>query len=216
LPGFNQGRVSVQDLAAQLAAKLLDVQPGQRVLDLCAAPGGKTAAILERQPEVQSLLAVDVAEQRLSRVTDNLQRLKLKADTLVADASQPETWAAGRQFERILLDAPCSGFGVIRRHPDIKLLRRETDIAALQSLQSRILEAAWQMLVPGGVLLYATCSVLKQENELQIEEFLSHHADAEEIPIHGAWGTARPHGRQILTGNLQMDGFYYARLGKAA
>ncbi|MDD1621486.1 MAG: 16S rRNA (cytosine(967)-C(5))-methyltransferase RsmB [Methylococcaceae bacterium] len=214
LPGFGEGRVSVQDIAAQLAAKLLDVHPDQRVLDLCAAPGGKTAAILERQPALQSLLAVDVDEQRLNRVTDNLRRLKLQADTLAADAGQPETWAEGRQFDRILLDAPCSGFGVIRRHPDIKLLRRESDIAALQALQARILEAAWQLLAPGGVLLYATCSVLKQENELQIEGFLNRHADAEEISIHAAWGMARPHGRQILTGNLHMDGFYYAKLSK--
>lgn len=214
LPGFGAGRVSVQDIAAQLAAKLLDAQPGQRVLDLCAAPGGKTAAILERQPALQSLLAVDVDEQRLCRVAGNLQRLGLQADTLAADAGQPESWAAGRQFDRILLDAPCSGFGVIRRHPDIKLLRRETDIAALQALQGKILNAAWQLLAPGGMLLYATCSVLKQENELQIADFLSSHADAQEIAIHAAWGTARPHGRQILTGNLHMDGFYYAKLGK--
>jgi 16S rRNA (cytosine967-C5)-methyltransferase len=216
LPGFGEGRVSVQDIAAQLAAKLLDAHPGQRVLDLCAAPGGKTGAILERQPALQSLLAVDVDEQRLSRVTDNLRRLRLQADTLAADAGQPETWADGRQFDRILLDAPCSGFGVIRRHPDIKLLRRESDIAALQTLQARILDAAWQLLAPGGVLLYATCSVLKQENELQIESFLNRHGDAAEIAIHAAWGTARPHGRQILTGNLHMDGFYYAKLGKTA
>lgn len=214
LPGFGEGRVSVQDIAAQLAAKLLDTQPGQRVLDLCAAPGGKTAAILERQPALQSLLAIDVDEQRLRRVTDNLRRLNLPANTLAADASQPDTWAEGRQFDRILLDAPCSGFGVIRRHPDIKLLRRESDIATLQTLQSRILDAAWQLLAPGGVLLYATCSVLKQENELQIESFLNCHADAEEISIHSAWGMARPHGRQILTGNLHMDGFYYAKLSK--
>lgn len=216
LPGFGEGRFSVQDVAAQLAAKLLDVQPGQQVLDLCAAPGGKTAAILERQPALQSLLAVDVDEQRLRRVADNLQRLKLHADVLAADASQPDTWARGRQFDRILLDAPCSGFGVIRRHPDIKLLRRETDIAALQALQSKILNAAWQLLAPGGILLYATCSVLKQENELQIADFLNSHSDAVEMTIHAAWGTARPHGRQILTGSLQMDGFYYAKLGKTA
>lgn len=214
LPDFEQGRVSVQDVAAQLAAKLLDVQPGQRVLDLCAAPGGKTAAILERQPALHSLLAVDVDEQRLSRVSDNLQRLKLHADTLVADASQAQSWSDGKQFERILLDAPCSGFGVIRRHPDIKLLRRESDIAALQSLQAQILHTAWQMLTPGGILLYATCSILKQENEQQIAHFLDTHADAIEMTIDAEWGTARPHGRQILTGSLQMDGFYYAKLGK--
>lgn len=216
LPGFNEGRVSVQDVAAQLAAALLDVQPGHRVLDLCAAPGGKTAAILEHQPQLQSLLAVDVDETRLRRVSDNLQRLQLRADTRVADASQPGAWSDNRQFDRILIDAPCSGLGVIRRHPDIKLLRRDTDIPVLQSLQSKILDTAWQLLAPGGKLLYATCSVLKPENELQIGAFLQRHADATEIPLSADWGLARPHGRQILTGTLQMDGFYYASLGKSA
>ena len=215
LPGFNQGRVSVQDVAAQLAAGLLEVQPGHKVLDLCAAPGGKTAAILEQQPQLQSMLAIDVDDKRLQRVKDNLQRLHLSADTLAADASTPDTWSNNRQFDRILLDAPCSGFGVIRRHPDIKLLRRESDIAALQALQAKILDAAWNLLTPGGILLYATCSVLKQENEDQIAAFLNHHADAFELPIQAEWGLAGTHGRQILTGTLQMDGFYYARLGKS-
>ena len=213
LPDFSEGRVSVQDVAAQLAASLLDVQPGQRALDLCAAPGGKTAAILERQPQLSSLLAVDIDAKRLQRVTDNLQRLQLKADTLVADASQVSNFT-DQPFDRILLDAPCSGLGVIRRHPDIKLLRRETDIAALQSLQARILDTAWQLLAPGGVLLYATCSILKLENEYQIADFLKRHSDAIERPIEAAWGEARSHGRQIISGSLQMDGFYYAKLGK--
>ncbi|MDD4914716.1 MAG: 16S rRNA (cytosine(967)-C(5))-methyltransferase RsmB [Methylococcales bacterium] len=216
LPGFETGRVSVQDIAAQLAAGLLDAQPGQQVLDLCAAPGGKTAAILESQPQLQALLAVDVDEQRLRRVTENLWRLHLQAEVLAADAAVPESWAQGRRFHRILLDAPCSGFGVIRRHPDIKILRRDSDIAALQALQARILDAAWSLLLPGGVLLYATCSVLKQENEEQIAQFLARRADALEIPITAGWGQARPHGRQILTGDSGMDGFYYARLGKQA
>ncbi|OAH98500.1 16S rRNA (cytosine(967)-C(5))-methyltransferase [Methylomonas methanica] len=216
LPAFTQGRVSVQDTAAQLAAELLDAQPGQQVLDLCAAPGGKTAAILERQPALASLLAVDVDQQRLQRVTDNLQRLNLHAETLTADASQPALWANNRQFDRILLDAPCSGFGVIRRHPDIKLLRRADDIGVLQALQAKILAKAWQLLKPGGILLYATCSVLKQENEAQIAAFLAEHADASEIRIDAHWGIARPHGRQIITGDRQMDGFYYAKLHKAA
>lgn len=216
LPGFTEGLVSVQDLAAQLAAELLDVTSGQRVLDLCAAPGGKTAAILERQPGLQSLLAIDVDAHRLKRVNDNLQRLNLQADTLAADASQPETWAGDKQFDRILLDAPCSGFGVIRRHPDIKLLRRASDLETLQDLQSKILNAAWSLLAPGGILLYATCSVLKAENEQQIGKFLTKHPDAIELPIQADWGIARPHGRQILTGDQQMDGFYYAKLGKNA
>lgn len=215
LPGFSEGRVSVQDVAAQLAAGLLDAQAGDRVLDICAAPGGKTAAILERQPDLQSLLALDIDANRLQRVTDNLQRLQLRADTLAADAAKPRDWADGRQFERILLDAPCSGFGVIRRHPDIKLLRRESDIAALRDLQAKILASAWALLAPGGVLLYATCSVLKPENELQIADFLNRHPDAAELTIDAGWGMPRPHGRQILTGDCQMDGFYYAKLGKA-
>lgn len=216
LPGFGQGRVSVQDIAAQLAAELLEVSPGHKVLDLCAAPGGKTAAILERQPALHSMLAVDIDTQRLERVSENLQRLNLTADILAADACQTANWAGNRKFERILLDAPCSGFGVIRRHPDIKLLRRESDIAALQTLQAEILHAAWQLLAPGGILLYATCSVLKQENEWQIADFLERHQDATEIIIDEKWGETRTHGRQILTGSLQMDGFYYAKLAKAA
>lgn len=215
LPAFTQGRVSVQDTAAQLAAELLDALPGQQVLDLCAAPGGKTAAILERQPALSDLLAVDVDQHRLQRVTDNLQRLNLHAETLAADASQPASWADDRQFDRILLDAPCSGFGVIRRHPDIKLLRRADDIATLQALQAKILDNAWELLKPGGILLYATCSVLKQENEAQISAFLARHSNASEIRIDAHWGMSRPHGRQIITGDRQMDGFYYAKLYKA-
>lgn len=213
LPGFSEGLVSVQDVAAQLASSLLDIKPGHRVLDLCAAPGGKTAAILEQHPDLASMLAVDIDPIRLQRVNDNLTRLQLQANSQTADASNP-SWANGQSFDRILLDAPCSGFGVIRRHPDIKLLRRESDLEALQILQAKILSAAWSLLAPGGILLYATCSILKQENEQQIANFLSSHSDAIELSIDADWGLARPHGRQILTGELQMDGFYYAKLGK--
>ncbi|MGR8929574.1 MAG: 16S rRNA (cytosine(967)-C(5))-methyltransferase RsmB [Gammaproteobacteria bacterium] len=216
IPGFSEGRASVQDVAAQLAAGLLDAQAGDDVLDLCAAPGGKTAAILERQPNIRSILAVDVDETRLQRVNDTLKRLGLHANALVADASQMPHWADEQQFDRILLDAPCSGFGVIRRHPDIKLLRRESDIATLTALQAKILENAWSLLKPGGVLLYATCSILKQENEQQIERFINDHRNAVEIPISANWGLPRPFGRQILTGDAGMDGFYYAKLGKVA
>jgi len=214
LPHFSEGMVSVQDTAAQLAAELLDVQAGQAVLDLCAAPGGKTAAILERQAEPIKMLAVDIDEKRLRRVKENLQRLKLSAKVIVGDAAKPSEWVQDQRFDRILVDVPCSALGVIRRHPDIKMLRRETDIAELQAIQQKILMAAWELLLPGGILVYATCSVLKQENELQIEQFLTHHPDAEEIVIDAEWGLKRPFGRQVLTGSQSMDGFYYARLTK--
>ncbi len=165
LPGFAEGLVSVQDTAAQLAAGLLGVQSGHRVLDVCAAPGGKAAHILESRPQLKELVAVDVDASRMQRVSDNLQRLKLPATLIVGDAAKPKEWWDGQLFDRILLDAPCSALGVIRRHPDIKLLRRTEDIQQLQSLQKDILHAVWPLLTPGGIMLYATCSVLKQENE---------------------------------------------------
>jgi 16S rRNA (cytosine967-C5)-methyltransferase len=214
LPGFAQGEISVQDGAAQLAAELLNMQAGQRVLDLCAAPGGKTAHILELQPELQELLALDADAQRLRRVAENLRRLDLRAQLSVGDAAHPESWWDGRPFQRILLDAPCSALGVIRRHPDIRVLRLPDDIARLQALQRSILDAAWGLLTSGGLLLYATCSILKQENEEQIDAFLACHADAAEVTIHATWGMQRPHGRQILPGDAGMDGFYYALLAK--
>ncbi|MCX7098921.1 MAG: 16S rRNA (cytosine(967)-C(5))-methyltransferase RsmB [Methylococcales bacterium] len=214
LPGFADGLVSVQDTAAQLAAYLLDVQAGQRVLDVCAAPGGKAAHILEHQTQLKTLVAVDIDAARLQRVSDGLQRLQLTAQLTLGDATQPQTWWDGQTFERILLDAPCSALGVIRRHPDIKLLRRADDIPALQALQQSMLRAIWPLLAPGGILLYATCSILKQENEQQIATFLADHADAIEQPIAADWGLAGLHGRQILTGEAGMDGFYYAKLLK--
>ena len=216
LPGFAEGLVSVQDTAAQLAAGLLDVQPGHRVLDVCAAPGGKTAHILEHQPQLKELVAVDVDESRLQRVSETLQRLKLPATLVVGDAANPQEWWDGQLFDRILLDAPCSALGVIRRHPDIKLLRRAEDIEPLQALQKNILNAVWPLLAPGGIMLYATCSILKQENEQQIDAFLAEHHDAVELPIDAAWGFAGSHGRQIMAGESAMDGFYYARVGKSA
>jgi 16S rRNA (cytosine967-C5)-methyltransferase len=214
LPGFAEGRVSVQDTAAQLAAPLLDVAAGQRVLDVCAAPGGKTVHILESGAELQELVAVDIAPERTAKIRENLDREGLAATVLAADATQPETWWDGRLFDRILVDAPCSATGVIRRHPDIKVLRKPEDIAELADLQRRILAAVWPMLAPGGRLLYATCSVLRQENETQIGEFLSSHPDARELAIEAEWGIKVSHGRQILTGELGMDGFYYALLEK--
>jgi 16S rRNA (cytosine967-C5)-methyltransferase len=215
LPGFADGLVSVQDTAAQLAAGLLDVQPGHRVLDVCAAPGGKTAHILESQPLLKELVAVDIDETRMQRVRENLQRLSLQVTLVVGDAAKPEDWWDGKPFDRILLDAPCSALGVIRRHPDIKLLRRAEDIGQLQALQKSILQAVWPLLAPGGLLLYATCSILKQENEQQVQAFLTEHCDAAELPIDADWGVAGACGRQILTGESAMDGFYYARLAKA-
>jgi 16S rRNA (cytosine967-C5)-methyltransferase len=214
LPGFLEGLVSVQDAAAQLAAGLLDVRAGNRVLDVCAAPGGKAAHILEHQPQLKELVAVDVDESRMQRVSDNLQRLKLSARLVVGDAATPREWWDGQLFDRILLDAPCSALGVIRRHPDIKLLRRTEDIKPLQALQKDILNAVWPLLAQGGIMLYATCSILKQENEQQIDTFLMEHPDAVEMPIDAAWGFAGSHGRQILTGESAMDGFYYARFRK--
>lgn len=214
IPKFAEGWVSVQDTAAQFASQLLEVQPGQRVLDLCAAPGGKTCAILEQTPELQELWAVDIDAQRLQRVHDNLKRAQLNATVIAGDATSPESWWDGRQFERILLDAPCSATGVIRRHPDIKLLRLAEDIPVLVALQQQILQQAWSMLAAGGILVYATCSLLQAENSEQIALFLHNNPDAEELPIAAEWGLACQHGRQILTGMHAMDGFYYARLRK--
>ena len=214
LPGFAQGLVSVQDVAAQLAAGLLNVQAGQRVLDVCAAPGGKAAHILESQQRVKRLVAVDIDESRMLRISENILRLNLSASLIVGDAANPEAWWDGEAFERILLDVPCSALGVIRRHPDIKLLRKAEDISVLRDLQQRILKAVWPLLASGGVMLYATCSILKQENEQQIDVFLEEHPDAVELPIDATWGFAVSHGRQILPGEAAMDGFYYALIKK--
>lgn len=214
LPGFADGTVSVQDEAAQLAAQLLDAQAGERVLDVCAAPGGKTAHILERHDDI-NLLAIDIESARLQRVNDTLQRLSLHADTRRGDASQPNDWWDGQPFDGILLDAPCSATGVIRRHPDIKMLRRPGDIKTLLELQAKILTAIWPLLKPGGRLLYATCSVLSSENAQQVSAFVDQQADAEEQIIDAQWGRAVSIGRQILPGaDDQMDGFYYACLRK--
>ena len=215
LPDFAQGAVSVQDAAAQLAAQLLNVQAGDRVLDACAAPGGKTAHILERQPRLAELLALDLSPERLQRVDDNLKRLGLHATILAGDASQPSSWWDQRPFDRILLDAPCSASGVIRRHPDIKLLRRVDDLSQLARLQTQILNALWPLLKSGGILLYATCSVLQQENSQQIQHFLTTHDDARLVPINAAWGHEQQAGRQILPGEDGMDGFFYACIHKA-
>ena len=216
LPGFAEGKVSVQDSAAQLAAELLAAQPGERILDACAAPGGKTAHVLERQPTVQ-MVALDQDAARLERLHENLQRLQLSATVIIGDAAEPQSWWDGQLFDRIMLDAPCSATGVIRRHPDIKLLRRSEDITQLAELQGRILRALWPLLKPGGVLLYITCSVLPQENVRQLLSFCRDQDDAHEEPLSSAeWGMAQAIGRQILPGQAGMDGFYYACLRKGS
>ena len=214
LPGFSRGLFSVQDEAAQLAALILQPQKGERILDACAAPGGKTSHILEYQPDIE-LLAIDHVEKRLMQISENLARLDLNAQIKQGDATKPADWWDQRPFDRILLDAPCSATGVIRRHPDIKLLRRAEDIASLVKTQAQMLRALWPLLKSGGMLLYATCSVLTEENDKQIQEFVSAHTDAQANPIVADWGHAASVGRQIWPGQSQMDGFFYAAIYKA-
>lgn len=214
LPGYNEGWFSVQDAAAQHAATLLDVNDGQRILDACCAPGGKTCHILELAPQAE-LTALDKEPKRLLRVHDNLARLGLTATVIAADAAEPQQWWRGQQFDRILLDVPCSATGVIRRHPDIRWLRKKADIDVLVALQQRILQQCWALLAPGGKLLYATCSVLPAENNLQIEQFLQQQNDASLIML-PQQSAEQPFGWQILPGEQEMDGFFYALLSKPA
>lgn len=216
LPGFAEGRASVQDEAAQLSAGLLELAPGQRVLDACCAPGGKTCHLLEHQPGLAELVALDQEPARLARVRENLERLGLSATLLAADARNTATWWDGRPFQRILLDAPCSATGVIRRHPDIKLTRQEADIDALATLQGELLDALWPTLEVGGILLYATCSVLPRENRDNVAAFLARTPGARELDIGGAFGLKQTHGRQLLPQPEGHDGFYYAKLIKIA
>ncbi len=214
LPGFVEGLVSIQDIAPQLAAGLLDLQDGQQVLDACAAPGGKTAHIEEASNGRVRLTALELDPQRLLLINQNMMRLGHKVDVKLGDASKPEAWWSGKQYNRILLDAPCSGSGVIRRHPDIKLLRRATDIEQLALQQLQLLHALWPLVKKGGKLLYATCSILPQENENVIDSFLSQEGHAKELRIDVNYGHSRQHGIQILPGEYQMDGFFYACLQK--
>jgi len=230
LPNFSDGYVSVQDEAPQLAAFLLEPQSGDRILDACAAPGGKTCHILEQQPDIAECVALDISTNRLTKITENLTRLNLTATLITGDAADPDQWWDGTQFNRILIDAPCSATGVIRRHPDIKILRQEQDIATLVATQQQILHSLWPLLKPGGMLLYCTCSILPIENTELIEHFIKITDDAQETKIDAQWGIAQPVGRQILPGSPQlnkitfeesielntenMDGFYYALISK--
>lgn len=216
LPGFADGWISVQDEAAQLAADLLDLAPGQRVLDACCAPGGKTCHILEVEKDLAGVVAVDLEAKRLVRVRENLARLGLSADLIAADGRDTATWWDGKPFQRILLDAPCSATGVIRRHPDIKLTRQPDDIAALAVLQGELLDALWPTLEVGGILLYATCSTLPTENTEVIEAFLARTSGARELDLATGAGIKQPHGRQLLAQEGGHDGFYYAKMIKIA
>lgn len=212
LPGYLDGWFAVQDLAAQYAAVFLSPEDNDLVLDACCAPGGKTGHLLEIAPK-SKVLALDKDAKRLDRVRDNLARLGHQAEIKAADAATPRQWWDGQQFDRILLDVPCSATGVIRRHPDIRWLRKAADIQALATLQQQILIQIWPLLKPGGTLLYATCSVLPAENQLQISQFLAHHPDAEAVALGAGISDSQ---WQILPGEQQADGFFYAKLSKKA
>lgn len=213
LPGFAEGEVSVQDGSAQQVADALSLVPGVRVLDACAAPGGKAAHLLERDPSLR-LLALDVDRRRLNRVKENLARTGVEADLQVADATNLDAWWDGSPFDVVLLDAPCSATGIVRRQPDVLLHRTPKDLVALIALQARLLDALWKVLKPGGVLLYATCSILKDENEFQVAAFLSRTPDASADALSAPYGHPAGSGRQRLPGEQGMDGFFYARICK--
>jgi 16S rRNA (cytosine967-C5)-methyltransferase len=215
LPGFAEGEVSIQDASAQAVADALAPAPGARVLDACAAPGGKTAHLLERDTRTH-VTAVDVDAARLSQVGDTLRRLRLDGARLVAaDAADLDAWWDGIPFGAVLLDAPCSASGIVRRQPDVVLHRRESDLAALTALQARLLDALWTTLAPGGAFVYATCSVLRDENERQVAGFLARTPDAVPETLDARFGRESGVGRQVLPGERGRDGFFYARLRKA-
>lgn len=213
LPLFAAGGVSVQDEAAQFSGPLLDLTPGLRVLDACSAPGGKTGHMLELEPTLE-VVALDSEARRLERVQENLTRLGREAQVVCGDAGEPEAWWDGVPFDRILLDAPCSATGILRRQPDIKLMRSPAEIARLAGLQRRLLDSLWALLKPGGMLVYATCSVMPEENTQVVADFVQHHPDARCEPIEAAWGLPQTFGRQLLPHEGGHDGFYYARLQK--
>jgi 16S rRNA (cytosine967-C5)-methyltransferase len=217
LPGFADGDVSVQDAAAQIAAPWLLMGGGSRILDACAAPGGKTGHLLELASPDSVLTAIELDRERLASIHENLERLRLDATVLAADASKPKEWWDGQPFDRILLDAPCSASGVIRRHPDIKLLRRASDIEALARLQTRLLDALWPLLAPSGRLLYVTCSVLAAENDAVVGDFLARHSDAREDRVLPNYNIRdlmvdKTCGVQVMPGSQGLDGFYFACL----
>ena len=219
IPGFAEGRVSVQDAGAQLAIPMLDVRSGHRVLDACAAPGGKTCHIAEASADLATLVAIDRDAERIALIRENLERLGLSASLAAVDATQPAQWWDGRPFDRILLDVPCSATGVVRRHPDIKILRRPADVPAFAKLQARLLSALWPLLVPGGRFLYASCSILSAENSAVIANFLALHPDARSVPADPALAElgrsrAGEPGLYLIVGAAGTDGFYYACLEK--
>lgn len=214
LPGFEDGLVSVQDESAQLCARLLELKENHRVLDACAAPGGKTCHILEEQPKLDSLIALEISEQRLVKIQENLDRLSLMAQLVSADATDLASWWDQQAFDRILLDAPCSATGVIRRNPDIKIHRTPKDIEQLNSLQLSLLKQLWSTLAPGGLMLYATCSILPEENTQLVEHFCQTTEDASHQPIDASWGIEQHYGRQLLPEQGSHDGFYYALIRK--
>lgn len=214
LPHFAEGWLSVQDEAAQLSGDLLQLSPNLRVLDACSAPGGKTGHLLELEPSL-NVTALDADERRLGRVRENLARLGVSADVVCGDGTKPNSWWDGELYDRILLDAPCSATGIIRRHPDIKVLRTPEELDKLGELQQQLLKHLWPLLKPGGILLYATCSIMPKENTRVIEAFLARNKDASCDPLDVDWGLVQSCGRQLLPQMDGHDGFYYARLRKA-
>lgn len=214
LPCFDKGFVSLQDEAAQLAESLLNIQPGYKILDACCAPGGKLCHILEKHQDLEQCIAIDKDKERVKKVSDNLKRLGLNTTVLTADALSPDDWWDGQYFDRILLDAPCSATGIIRRHPDIKLLRTPEEIQAIVQLQQQLLKSLWRLLTPGGMLVYSTCSIMPEENVKQIQQFLKDTPDCSCLPFDSDWGQHTEYGVQILPGEHDMDGFFYSLLKK--
>lgn len=216
IPGFFDGFFSVQDASGQKVVEYLDIHANERILDACAAPGGKTTHILENHPDIKNCVAIDIHPDRIKKITENIKRLGLpekKVKLIVEDVCNINAWWDGEPFDRILIDAPCSATGVIRRHPDIKILRKKTDIKNLAEHQLKILNSLWPLLAKSGKLIYTTCSILRDENEQVINLFLASNPDAKIIPINNTWGVNLKHGQQVLTGDHNRDGFYYAVLG---